>query len=142
MRQSEYHSLDVEQSIVPTCIEEGQSADVTTGTTIDLQGCESATLELNIGALTTSGTTFDAEWQESDASGSGFTAIDVADLIGGALITQRTVAGGDSGSEIIKDGYLGDQRYIRCVITATTAGSTGRANFSANVIKGHLRNSV
>ena len=140
LRQTDYHSLDIKQSVVPVTKAAGLTADVVKGTGIDLSDCQAATLEVNYGDLATLNTTVDMVWQESDTDVDGnYTDVAAADLLNG-LFTQVVPAGGASG--IVKNAYLGAKRYIRAKFTVTTAASTGAATYAANVIKGHLRYSV
>ena len=66
--------------------------------------------------------------EESDASGSGFTTVAAADLIG-------TLTDFSSSAEGIQQvGYIGTKRYIRAVITSTSTSTGGL--MSATIVKG------
>lgn len=98
-----------------------------TGSSVDLQGAESALVVVNCGAITDG--THTPKVQESDASGSGFTDVAAADLIGAlAACTANAIQAVE---------YKGSKRYIRVVLTV--AGATTGAVASASVIKGGLR---
>jgi hypothetical protein len=100
----------------------------TTGSTVDLRGYNSAMAVVHYGVITDG--TWTASLEESDDD-STYTAVAAADLIG-----AFTTAGSATDLTTQKVGYRGDARYIRVVVTETTASSTG-ALFSAVVVKGH-----
>jgi hypothetical protein len=138
MRQSDLNSLDIKQSIVPMFKGAGLTGDINNGAGIDRQNAESALLEVNIGNIAHASSTVDVVWQESDDNVT-FTDIAEADLLGG-LIPQATEVLGKN--TVQKRAYIGMKRYLRCKVTVTTGAATGEAVFSANVVLGHLRQSV
>lgn len=95
---------------------------------IDLAGYESAAVLINTGAIAGSGV-FNVTLEESDASGSGFTAV-AASKIQGTLPTPL------AASTVYKLGYLGDKRYIRTVLTLASGTSIVAG---AVVLKGNAR---
>jgi hypothetical protein len=97
------------------------------GTGVDLQGSESAVVMFSLGALTDG--THTPKVQESDASGSGYTDVAAADLIGSLSAL--------SANTIQQVGYIGNKRYIRAVLTV--AGATTGALSSAVVIESNAR---
>jgi hypothetical protein len=97
------------------------------GTGVDLQGSESAVVMFSLGALTDG--THTPKVQESDASGSGYTDVAAADLIGSLSAL--------SANSIQQVGYIGNKRYIRAVLTV--AGATTGALSSAVVIESNAR---
>ena len=97
------------------------------GTGVDLQGSESAVVMFSLGALTDG--THTPKVQESDASGSGYTDVAAADLIGS--LSAMTA------NSIQQVGYIGNKRYIRAVLTV--AGATTGALSSAVVIESNAR---
>lgn len=103
----------------------------TNGTTVDLQGYQSATVLFNAQAWTDGTHTFSIE--HSDASGSGFAAVAAADLDGTAPVI--TAAGAQLATYRV--GYLGNKRYIRAV--QTVAGASTGAIIGALVIRGQPR---
>lgn len=95
---------------------------------IDLAGYESAAVLINTGAIAGAGV-FNVTLEESDASGSGFTAV-AASKIQGTLPTPL------AASTVYKLGYLGDKRYIRTVLTLASGTSIVAG---AVVLKGNAR---
>lgn len=95
------------------------------GTGVDLAGFNSAVVLFAPGALTDGVHTPSVE--ESDASGSGYTAVAAADLIGslGVVVANTPQA----------IGYKGTKRYVRAVVTTTGSPSTG-AVVGATVVRG------
>jgi hypothetical protein len=100
----------------------------TTGAAVDLAGFRSAAVVVHAGVATDG--TFTPHVEESDESGSGFTAVAAAHLSGSfAAITA-------AADELVQEvGYLGTKRYIRVVLTETVA-SAG-AFITAVVVKGN-----
>lgn len=122
MRTDIKNSLDVVTTLAPAA----QTATAT-GTAVDLANYDAAAVVITTGAVANNA--FSIEIQESDTSGSGYTAVATADLDGTepATLTASTVT-------VI--GYHGIKRYIRAV--ATDAG-TGDASFGVTVIRGKGR---
>lgn len=104
-----------------------------TGTVIDLQGFGGALIEGFSGALGAQVNVYELELQHSDAAGSGFAAVDAADIIG----TEPTFDQALSESDTVKTfGYVGAKRYLRVDLKAPTGAGTGSGVIGANVIKG------
>ncbi|MEU7348351.1 hypothetical protein ABZ778_31500 [Streptomyces bacillaris] len=122
MRTDIKNSLSVVSTLAPAA-----RTDTATGTGVDLANYDAAAVVITTGAVANAA--FSIEIQESDASGSGYTAVADADLDGTepATLTASTVT-------VI--GYHGIKRYIRAV--ATDAG-TGDASFGVDVIRGKGR---
>lgn len=98
-----------------------------TGSAIDLQGFESATLVVNTGAIAGSGA-FSIKLQESDTTSAGdFADVSNDDLIG-ALPASL------AADSIVKQGYIGHKRYLRTVVTRASGTSIA---LGAVLIKGH-----
>lgn len=119
---------DIKNNIAPAItIAPGAYTANTTGTGVDLAGFDAAAVVITVGAVTSGAFSF--EVQESDSSGSGYTAVADADLDGTepASITATTV------TEV---GYLGRKRYLRVVATDTAAGD---AAFSVLVVRANPR---
>lgn len=102
----------------------------TAGATVDLKGYNGVTFltSVGVGGITFTGTnkiTFVLE--ESDAAGSGFTAVETKHILG----VPDTVADGEvmelveahSAAAVYKVGYTGDKRYVR--LRAVFAGTHG-----------------
>jgi len=103
-----------------------------TGSGVDLQGYQAASVHFHIGAWT------DGKWvctlQECDDN-STFTEVADGNLIG----TMPTISG-RSNVSLTPVGYKGTKRYIRVLGTAS-GGSTG-AIFGATIIKGIKRHNT
>lgn len=102
---------------------------------IDTQGYEAVEFLLNIGANTDANATFTVLVEDSDASGSGFAAVDDKFLLG-----TETLAGFDfaDDNEVRKIGYVGPKRYVR--VTVTPAGNDSGNIFVSGVwLLGHAR---
>lgn len=91
---------------------------------------QSAVVLVHTGTITDG--THTIEVQESDASGSGFTAVADADLQG-----TEPVIGATDDNKLYELGYLGSKRYIRVIVTA--AGTTSGGTYGATVILGAPR---
>jgi hypothetical protein len=102
-----------------------------TGSTIDLQGAESALVILNSGAATTPATVQIQEAPDNNGSPGAWTAVADTDLIG---LTGNTGGVAQTASTIVKVSYVGVQRFLRVTTSAGTA-----ALFSGEVVRGHLR---
>ena len=118
-----YSNFGVTVSVVPAVL-----TATATGTGVDLAGFESAAVVINTGAIAGSGV-FNVTLEESDASGSGYTAV-AASKIQGTLPTPL------AASTVYKLGYLGDKRYIRPVLTLASGTSIVAG---AVVLKGNAR---
>ena len=90
-------------------------AATTAGAVIDLLGFNSAAIVINTGAIAGSGL-YVVSLDESDASGSGFAAVDAGDI-------QGTLPASLPADSVIKVGYAGHKRYIRATITKTSGTS-------------------
>jgi len=122
MRTDIKNSLSVVSTLAPAA-----RTDTAIGTAVDLANFDAAAVVITTGAVANAA--FSIEIQESDVSGSGYTAVANADLDGTepATLTATTVT-------VI--GYHGIKRYIRAV--ATDAG-IGDASFGVSVIRGKGR---
>tara|TARA_Y100000114_G_scaffold38332_1_gene34007 strand:+ start:592 stop:1056 length:465 start_codon:yes stop_codon:yes gene_type:complete len=118
------------------------------GTGVDLQGYESATVLVDVGAEgdTLSSTVFfEVSLEESDDN-STFTDVEQAGIVdgtiasGGIFLKLDGTTGGDPDSSggIFRVGYVGGKRYIRVVLAKTGTHSNGTP-LGAMVIKGHAR---
>lgn len=120
MRTDIKNSLDVVTTLTPAA-----RTAAATGTAVDLANYDAAAVVITTGTVANGA--FAVEVQESDASGSGYTAVANADLDGTepATLTASTVT-------VI--GYHGIKRYLRVVTTGTAD-----ASFGATVIRGKGR---
>lgn len=83
---------------------------------LDTRDFAAVMLAINIGANTDTNATFAVLIEESDASGSGYTAVADADLNGTEALAGFQF---DDDNEHRKIGYNGNKRYIRATITPT-----------------------
>lgn len=122
MRTDIKNHIAMAQTLVPAA-----RTATATGSAVDLAGFDAAAVVISTGVVTDG--SFSIEVQESDASGSGYTAVANSDLDGTepATLTANTVT-------VL--GYHGIKRYIRAV--ATDAGP-GDAVFEVTVIRGNGR---
>lgn len=109
-----YHDNKAVQAIAPAVV-----AANTNGTTVDLNGFDSALFVVNTGAIDAAGD-FGVKLQESDTGTSGWTDVAAEDLLGGAPATLAANAA-------YRIGYIGSKRkrFIRAVVTK--AGGTSIA---------------
>ena len=121
------------------------------GTGVDLQGYESATVMVDVGAegdTLSSSVHFEISLEHSDDN-STFTDVAQADIVdgtissGGIFLKLDGTAGGnpDTAGDIFRVGYVGGKRYIRGVIAKTGTHSNGTP-IGIFVIKGNARNSA
>ena len=133
------NNIGVVQSLAPA--ERGSDAN---GTGVDLQGFESATVVIDMGAegITLSSTNkIEIELEHSDDNSTFTDVTSSADVIGATPDSSGVIATFDDPAEapaIASVGYIGGKRYIRAV--ANFSGTHGTATpMSVSVIKGHAR---
>ena len=121
------------------------------GTGVDLQGYESATILVDVGAegdTLSSSVYFEISLEHSDDD-STYTDCAQADIIdgtisaGGIWLKLDGTANGnpDSAGGIFRVGYVGGKRYVRVVLAKTGTHSNGTP-IGAIVVRGHARNSA
>ena len=121
------------------------------GTGVDLQGYESATVLVDVGAegdTLSSSVYFELSLEESDDD-STYTDVAQASIVdgtissGGIFLKLDGTAGGnpDSAGGIFRVGYVGNSRYIRVVIAKTGTHSNGTP-IGAMIVRGHARHST
>ncbi len=103
------------------------------GTVVDRLGFQSVVYLIALGTLSDVNATYAVLLEESDASGSGFTAVADEYLSGTEADAGFTFA--DDG-EVRKLGYVGNKRYTRLTVTPTGADS-GNSPISAVAVLGH-----
>lgn len=120
--------IDVKRVISPVSVADN-TAQV--GQVIDMQGFNSLSYLIALGSIADVDATFTVLLEESDASGSGFTAVADDDLIG-----TETLAGFkfDDDNKCRKLGYKGGKRYTR--LTITPAGNAAAASIAALAVLG------
>ncbi|CAH1662783.1 MULTISPECIES: hypothetical protein [Hyphomicrobiales] len=103
------------------------------GTVIDGLGFNSLVYAIVLGTLSDADASYTVAIEESDAAGTGFTAVDDKYLTG-----TEAVAGFDftDDGETRKLGYRGSKRYTRLTITPTGADS-GNSPIAAIAILGN-----
>ena len=102
------------------------------GTVVDGQGHDSVTYVILPGAIADADATFTVLLEESDASGSGFTAVADTDLLGTEALAGFQF---DDDNECRKIGYVGAKRYTR--LTITPVANASAALLAAVAILGH-----
>tara|TARA_R100001510_G_C7494118_1_gene100633 strand:- start:19 stop:483 length:465 start_codon:yes stop_codon:yes gene_type:complete len=142
---------DLSNNIVPVVsIINAVKTAAANGTGVDLQGYESATVLVDVGAegdTLSSSVYFELSLEESDDD-STYTDVVQADIIdgtiasGGIFLKLDGTTGGDPDSSggIFRVGYVGNKRYIRVVLAKTGTHSNGTP-IGAMVVKGHARHS-
>lgn len=133
------NNIGVVQSLVPAV----RTADAN-GDAVDLQGFESATVVIDMGAegITLSGTDkIEIELEHSDDNSTWTDVTSSNDVIGATPDSGGKIATFDANGEIpaiSAVGYIGGKRYIRAVANFSGTHGTGTP-FSVSVIKGHYR---
>tara|TARA_X000001382_G_scaffold110693_2_gene87321 strand:+ start:2505 stop:2969 length:465 start_codon:yes stop_codon:yes gene_type:complete len=143
---------DLSNNIVPVVsLAAATRTAAANGTGVDLQGYESATVLVDVGAEgdTLSGSVyFEVSLEESDDD-STYTDVAQAGIVdgtiaaGGIFLKLDGTTGGnpDSAGGIFRVGYVGNSRYIRVVLAKTGTHSNGTP-LGAMVVKGHARHSA
>ena len=120
------------------------------GTGVDLQGYESATVLVDVGAegdTLSSSVYFEVSLEESDDD-STYTDVAQAGIVdgtissGGIFLKLDGTANGnpDSAGGIFRVGYVGNSRYIRVVLAKSCTHSNGTP-LGAMVVRGSARHS-
>ena len=133
------NNIGVVQSLAPAA----RDADAN-GTGVDLQGFESATVVIDMGAegITLSTTNkIEIELEHSDDDSTYTDVTSSADVIGATPDSSGVVATFDANTEIpavATVGYIGGKRYIRAIANFSGTHGTGTP-LSVSVIKSHAR---
>jgi len=112
------------------------------GTTVDLQGFNSAMVVVNTGAegdTLSSSVKFDFILQHSDDDSTWTDVTSSTDVTEGSVDSSGIFLTLDANAETpqcSQIGYIGGKRYIRCKIDATGTHSTGTA-MGVTVVKGN-----
>jgi hypothetical protein len=109
--------LDVKRAISPVSVADN-TAQVSQ--VFDVQGYLAVALIIALGSIADADATFTVLLEESDAAGSGFTAVADADLIGTEALAGFQF---DDDNECRKLGYVGAKRYLRATITPANNAS-------------------
>ena len=143
---------DLSNNIVPVVsLAAATRTAAANGTGVDLQGYESATVLVDVGAegdTLSSSVYFEVSLEESDDD-STYTDVAQASIVdgtiaaGGIFLKLDGTTGGnpDSAGGIFRVGYVGNSRYIRVVLAKTGTHSNGTP-LGAMVVKGHARHSA
>lgn len=125
-----HHNIAVKDAVSPVSTT-GNTA--IKGLAVDRQGFDSVEFVATLGTITTAGTTYTVEVQESDTTTDGdFTAVADIDLLG----TEAAASFVDSEVNTSKKiGYIGVKRYVR--VKVTPAGNTGASTFAAVAVLGN-----
>ncbi len=129
------NNLQVKRVLSPVSVSDN-TAQV--GQVIDGQGYNSVSYAIAIGSVADADATFTVLLEESDASGSGYTAVADADMISQTAGTAPETAASfqfDSDNQVRKIAYLGNKRYTR--LTITPANNASAALLSAVALLGH-----
>ena len=109
--------IDVKRAISPVSVSDN-TAQV--GQVVDRKGYDSATYIIATGSIADADATFTVLLEESDASGSGYTAVSDDDLIGTEVLAAFQF---DDDNECRKLGYKGTKRYTKLTITPVNNAS-------------------
>lgn len=123
------NNIHVRRVLSPAAAIADNTAQV--GQVVDRLNYDSLTYVIATGSLVDADATFTVLLEESNTSGSGYTAVDDKDLLGTEALASFTFADDD---KVFKLGYIGNKRYTR--LTITPASNTGNAFVSAVAILG------
>ena len=115
------NNIGTVQAVAPAVL-----SATTTSAAIDLLGFESAAVIINTGAIVSAGD-FTAKLTECETSGGTYTDVAAADLVGTLPATLEAAS-------IYKQGYIGNMRYLKAVITKNSGTSIAAG---AVVVKGN-----
>lgn len=134
MNKDLYNNLDIDVTIKAQFV---NSNTTLTGTGVDLRGFEGACVIVQSGTMagSSSANIHTFELQESDSSGTGFTAVSDSDMIPSSGGEAALALNGGTDEVVKKLGYIGTKRYIR-VVDTTTAFTTAGGSVAVSVIKG------
>lgn len=113
-------------------------------TDIDLAGCNSAELVIDIGVDSGTGLSATDYWTftlEDSPDGTTYTAVETADMLGVTVTTGGVILVVDATTEdntLYHFGYVGGQRYLELTYTETTTGSNATL-MGISLIKSHLQ---
>lgn len=105
------------------------------GQVIDHQLYKDAVYIIALGSIADADATFTVLLEESDASGSGFAAVDDADLLGTEVLASFQF---DSDNGVRKLGYKGSKRYTRMTITPANNASAALMSVVCALGKPHI----
>ena len=123
-----HNSINVKRVISPVSVADN-TAQV--GQVVDSKGFGSLEYIIETGSIADADATFAVLLEESDASGSGYTAVADADLLGSEALAGFIFS---DDNKVFKLGYKGIKRYTRLTITPT--GNASAALISAIAVLG------
>ena len=109
--------IDVKRVISPVSVSDNTAQ---AGQAVDRKGYDGVTYIIATGSIADADATFTVLLEESDASGSGYTAVSDDDLIGTEVLAAFQF---DDDNECRKLGYKGSKRYTRLTITPVANAS-------------------
>ena len=112
-----HNRIDVKRAISPVSIADNTAA---VSQVLDMQGDCAAALVIALGSIADADATFTVLMEHSDASGSDFTAVADAELIGTEALAGFQF---DDDNECRKIGYKGSKRYVRATVTPANNAS-------------------
>lgn len=133
------NNLLLKQVISPASVADN-TAQV--GTVIDRQGYDSVMFGILTGSIADADATFAVLLEESDASGSGFSAVADVDMLSQTSGSAPETAAGfqfDDDNEVRKIGYLGIKRYLRLTITPANNASAALLAAFALLGRAHVQ---
>jgi hypothetical protein len=123
-----HNSINVKRVISPVSVADN-TAQV--GQVVDSKGFGSLEYIIETGSIADVDATFAVLLEESDASGSGYTSVADADLLGSEALAGFIFS---DDNKVFKLGYKGIKRYTRLTITPT--GNASAALISAIAVLG------
>ncbi len=118
--------IDVKRVISPVSVSDNTAQ---AGQAVDRKGYDSVTYIIATGSIADADATFTVLLEESDASGSGYTAVSDDDLIGTEVLAAFQF---DDDNECRKLGYKGTKRYVQ--LSAVQTGTTSVGCISATAL--------
>lgn len=128
-----FNNINVKRVLSPAAAVTDNTAFV--GQVVDRLNYDSLTYLIATGSLADADATFTVLLEESNSSGSGFTAVDDKDLLGTEALASFTFADDDKAFKL---GYIGSKRYTR--LTITPANNTGNVFLAGVAVLGHPHN--
>jgi len=131
------NNLDIARSVRPQTISNATGAR--TGSSVDLQGFESAAVAVEfgdideLGASPVGSATIDIELEHSDDN-SSWSDVALADVVGPTSVTNGIVASPTTDASVYRAGYRMTKRYLRVILTPTGLANGG--SIAAFVIRG------
>lgn len=136
-----YNNLEITQAIFPVLI---LDATVPSAAEVDLQGFNSATVEISVGlkSADTGTITFTLTHADDDGTGSAgsYSNVAAADVLGvtpsSGVVFTIDLDDDDTTSLVQKIGYVGGKRFIKITVAEVGSNATG-VIAGVNVVKGH-----